>query len=150
MPSYQLVLERLVKAELPFLIIGTWALALQYPENMEGYEVTDCDLLIPNELKVVKAFVCKFNEWGWTVSLWEDEVTGSEPDAFYRGKWYFRAQLAGLQLDVTYESFRDWEEGLAASSFTRGLPLASLEHILYLKGLKGTEKDHAVIQRFSD
>ena len=146
---YQATLHHLTQNNFPYLLMGTYALKLQYPDRMADYAVTDCDLLLPPDPVIVQQFVSTLMAAGWALTLWEEPLTGEEPAETYTGKFYVRAQRESAQLDLTYESPQDWPTAQAAAQTVNGLPVLATDQLLWLKSLKGRPVDRMICDRFA-
>lgn len=149
MEAYIPILEKLTNARINHLIIGTWALKYSYPEKMVRYQVTDCDILIENDLNQIRNCISQLMENDWVVTCWEEEVDDQVRREDLAGKFYLRATKPTMKLDITYECpFFEWQEMHNQKVVIDQLPMASLNHILSLKKIKGTDQDLKVAKWF--
>jgi len=103
MDKYFPILQQFNKQQIPYAVIGTWALKWVYPNIMQDYEVKDCDLLIENKIETIRQTIHILQKSNWTVSVWETEINESVEADFLKGKYYLRATKGELTLDLTYE-----------------------------------------------
>lgn len=131
------------------MVIGTWALKKKYPAKLSGYPVKDCDLIIDPSFESIIRTVSVLTKSNWSVTVWEVEINETVQENFLKGKFYLRARKDELMLDITYECpFIPWQEFIAHKELFSGIPLASTDHILHLKELKGTDRDRRTIHLF--
>ncbi|MEL6820429.1 MAG: hypothetical protein AAFP70_01610 [Calditrichota bacterium] len=142
-------MQQLSKAEIKYVVIGTWALKKKYPEDLAGYPVKDCDLIIAPLLRSIRQTIAVLVKNNWSVTVWEEEIDDTVEMNFLQGKFYLRARKSKLTLDITYECpFIPWQELMRDKQAYSGIPLASTKHILHLKELKGTDRDKHITKLF--
>lgn len=149
MHKYFPILKSLKQNRIRYLAIGTWALKLAYPKIMQGYQLSDCDILIENDLEQIRNCIRILKSKGWEVKVWGKEMDEIPSATFLKGKYYLRAKQGGLTLDLTYECpLFSWEDLYGARMEQDGFFLAGLDHILALKKAKGRAKDLETVGRF--
>lgn len=147
--AYQNILRKLLLEEIQYVVIGTWALKKKYPEILTSYPVKDCDLIIDPSLSAIRRSIKTLKSNSWSVSVWENEIDETVERCFLKGKFYLRARKSELTLDITYECpFIPWKDLWKSRAKKSDIPLASMNHILYLKELKGTDHDKDIIKLF--
>lgn len=149
MSRYLPILRQLQGAKSPFIIIGTYALKYCYPDKMHDYAVSDCDLVIPDDLATIRTAIRVLRQAKWETTLWQETIDEEVQAASLSGKYYIRAKKEDLIIDLTFESpFISFEQLFERHQVQRGLICASLDDILYLKRIKGRAIDFAVCKRF--
>lgn len=143
---YLQTLQYLQAYGIHYCVMGTFGLGL-YNAVFPLYPVTDCDLMMKNEAENLNKLAQALQELHWQLYLWEEPVSYPLPLEKLQGKYYIRARLQEAILDATYEceaiSWSSFEEKL---SFIKGIPVASIDHILYLKKRRNLEKDRQVVE----
>ena len=148
MEAYLPILQSLSAAGIAYCTIGTWALRAYFPLEMQDYVLQDCDVLLEPGWENVRHAISVLQEKGWQVTVWEQDLDANVTAAFLQGKFYLRARLAALTLDLTYECASiQWQAIEAEMAMWQRLPLASIRHIAVLKRLKSTPKDIALMKR---
>ncbi len=149
MNSYILILQQFNQQQIPYAVIGTWALKWMHPNIMQDYVVKDCDLLIANNITTIRQAIDILQKASWTVSVWETTINEMVDADFLKGKYYLRATKDDLILDLTYECpFIAWTTILNRQQVVRELTIANQIDILYLKRIKGRPIDFEIIKRF--
>jgi len=147
--KYVSILRELSAKEIDYVTIGTWALKRLFPDRMQNYPIKDCDLIIRNDLTEIRKTILLLHNANWQVTVWESDVDELVEAEFLKGKFYLRAKKAQLTLDITYECpFISWQALSGEASTIEGCKIASLQHILHLKRLKGSEGDIRILKRF--
>jgi hypothetical protein len=142
---YLQTLLQLQASGIHYCVMGTFGLGL-YNAEFPLYPVTDCDIMVRNEAENLNKLAKVLQELHWQLYLWEEPVSYPLPLEKLPGKYYIRASQQEAILDVTYECesicWPSFEEKL---SFIQGIPVASIDHILYLKKRRNREKDRQVV-----
>ncbi|MGH1366584.1 MAG: hypothetical protein ACRBF0_23685 [Calditrichia bacterium] len=147
--KYVSTLRQLSAENIAYVTIGTWALKCLFPDKMQGYPIKDCDLIIRNNMTEIRKAILLLRKNRWKVTVWESDVDEQVEAEFLKDKYYLRAKRAQLTLDITYECpFIRWQELSAKKSIIKGCNIASLQHILHLKQIKGSENDLLILKRF--
>ncbi len=147
--NYKNILQLFSENQLPYAVIGTWALKELYPQFMNDYRPKDCDLLIPNEPDIVRQFLNILEKNNWNLTLWGTPIRSAVSSDKLKGKFYVRAEKASLQLDITYENeYFSWEDISMGSHVCNQIHYASLDLILFLKRCKKSERSDSIIKRF--
>jgi hypothetical protein len=142
---YLRTLHLLVAAEMPFGVLGTFALRQQCPA-LPRRLVADCDLLLPPDLATLNALTALLHANGWYLTLWEQPLSPPLQPADLTGKYYLRARQAGAVLDCAYENdYLDWPAFWANCRWHQGLPLLAPAAILQQKAQVGRPADLAVL-----
>lgn len=142
---YASTLKSLHAAGLPYVVIGTYALRIYFPEALRDYQVPDCDLVLCAE-DLNHAIELLLAE-GWALTIWEEAVFGPVSAEDAAGKFYLRARRADATMDLTYECVLPWPGIQARRIIWQGIPLAALVDIVALKRIKGQPKDIALLAR---
>lgn len=141
------LLEELRGEGLPFVVIGSAALALIAPALLERAP-RDVDVLAPFDLAVLEGFIEALAARGTRVTSWEEPVELPLDEAKLAGRYYLRARgPAGRVLDVTYEGPLPFAEATGQAVRVRGLEVACLPHLLHLAAARGSARDCALIAR---
>lgn len=150
MNKYISILQKLYKYQIPYVVIGTWALKYVFPRIMFNYEVRDCDLVIADDIEKIRQTIKILQDSNWEVRVWETVVDERVEPSFLKGKYYLRATQNELTLDITYECpFIPWEEMIGKKMLRKpGISIANLNHILQLKRIKGRDVDLEIVERF--
>ena len=147
MNSYRKILDEFIKYEIEFLITGTWALKLAYPETLKDYSVKDCDIIIKYDLVQIKSAIGLLLKNGWQTTIWEELIASNISIEKLEGKYYIRAKYKGLVLDLTYENdYYSWQELNKQRITFEQFKMVSVEQILSLKKIKGRPQDFDVIR----
>ncbi|QHT67660.1 hypothetical protein GXP67_13985 [Rhodocytophaga rosea] len=143
---YLQTLQQLQAAGIQYCVIGTFGLGL-YNADFLLYSVTDCDLIVKNEAENLNKLAKALQELHWQLYLWEEPVMYPLPLEELAGKYYIRARQQEAILDATYEyesiSWSTFEEQI---NYIEGIPVASMNHILYMKKRRNLEKDRQVVE----
>lgn len=143
---YLRTLHQLVAADVPFGVLGTFALRQQCP-TLPRCLVADCDLLLPPDPACLNALTNLLQAAGWRVTLWEHPVVLPLRATDLTGRYYLRAWQAGAVLDCAYENdYLDWPEFWAGCRWHYGLPLLEPAAILRQKAQVGRPADLAVLR----
>lgn len=147
MNGYRKILDEFSKHGLEFLITGTWALKLAYPEKLKDYSVRDCDIIIKNDLVQIRKAVDLLLKNGWETTIWEEKIDFNITLEKLEGKYYIRARFQNHILDITYENkYYSWQILNDQKIKCEQFKMVSLEHILALKKIKGRPQDFDVIR----
>jgi hypothetical protein len=139
-------LRALVAAQVPFTVLGTFALRRQCP-RLPRRLVADCDLQLPPDPAVLTRLTQLLQVGGWEVTLWEQPVQLPLSATELAGKYYLRARRAAATLDCSYENvFLSWAQFQAASYWHEGLPLLRTEAVLQQKVLTGRPTDLVLLR----
>ncbi|MFK8101751.1 MAG: hypothetical protein AB8G15_04485 [Saprospiraceae bacterium] len=151
MQSYLKILRQLQEVKIDFIIIGTWALKYAFRARLRDYKIVDCDLILRNDLEIIRRCIRVLRREGWTVTVWEIPIDETVTAAFLKEKYYFRAQQGDLILDLSYECDDfSWAEIEAEKLTKDGFQLISHTQNLTMKKRRGTEKDLATILLLKD
>jgi len=149
MSSYTKILDALAHNQLEFLVTGTWALQLAYPAKMKHYKVSDCDIVIKNDLNQIKTAITVLLAHHWHTTIWGEKVNTAVSAELLKGKYYIRAKFRDLVLDLTYESGHfSWQELIDQKRSCGWCQVVSTEQILFLKKIKNRPQDHEIIRLF--
>lgn len=149
MKNYFEILNAFGNENIPYVAIGTWALKLAYPEKMNNYKINDCDIIVENDIRIIKKIIRILKAKNWITTVWEVEINDKVSEQFLLNKYYLRARQGVLTLDITYECpYIAWESLNTQKRIIKSFNLASLQHIIHLKRIKGTSKDLEVIEIF--
>lgn len=147
---YLLTLRHLIARGVEFVVIGSFGLRLHLGDRLEevaGRPPADCDVVVPHAglVGVVDALA----EDGWRVCSRDDDVSAGlpAPGVSLDGRQYLRASRNDLILDATYEPVLAWPDLSADAQVVAGIPVATVDHIAAIMAARGTERDHAVIER---
>lgn len=147
--DYNGILDAFSLNGIDYLVFGTWALKKAFPLKMKDYTINDCDVRIKFDLPQIRHIILLLRNSGWNVSVWGTEIEETITEHFLKNKYYMRAKLGNLTLDLVYEcEYVTWEEMYRSRVTVDGYVLASLEHILLTKEQKGTARDHEIIRLF--
>ena len=72
--NYLDIIQSLHKKGIPYVMIGTYALKKHNPSTLSNYSITDCDIVIPFELKVIQKLIRILNDNNWYTTVWEKEI----------------------------------------------------------------------------
>lgn len=144
--AYRPLLEALLAAGVPYLLVGSGALKLLHPDALAAYPLPDCDLILhPAPAHRVRFGLIAQAE-GWTVRSWGEPW---RPDLDVTGRWYLRAALGPLQLDATFECpFFDVPAALERAAWVSGLPVCPPEPLWLIKCIKDPHAAAAFAARF--
>jgi hypothetical protein len=143
---YQEVLKSLLTNGLRFVVIGTYGLWLRLG-RFSNHRIKDCDLVIENSSPNIELFTKRMLELSWQVRLWNEPIGIPIDTSLLKGKYYLRATRDRLVIDATYEcEYIEWEDISRHSSKFNSVPVASIEHILKLKRIRGGETDWKIIE----
>ncbi|MGI4740831.1 MAG: hypothetical protein ACRYG7_37150 [Janthinobacterium lividum] len=146
---YRRTLHQLVAANVPFGVLGTFALRQHCP-TLPRRLVADCDLLLPPDPPVLNRLTSLLQASGWRVTLWEQPVAVPLRAADLAGKYYLRARQADAVLDCAYENdYLSWPEFWAKCQWHHGLPLLARAAVLRQKAQVGRPADLAVLRWLS-
>jgi hypothetical protein len=143
---YLQTLQHLQASGVQYCVIGTFGLGL-YNTDFPLYPVTDCDLMVKNDAENLNKLAKVLQELHWQLYLWEEPVSYPLPLEKLPGKYYIRARQHEAILDATYESEAiPWTSFEEQINYIEGIPVASMEHILYLKKRRNLEKDRQAVE----
>lgn len=146
MQEYFDILKVFNENQIEYLIIGTYALKIYFPEKMNDYKINDCDILIENDIHEIQILIKLLIKFDWQVEVWNIAIDESVEAEFLKGKYYIRALKDDLCIDISYEyPLISWENIHGNKSELNEFPLASINDIFLLKKAKGTAKDLAII-----
>ncbi|MEL6558092.1 MAG: hypothetical protein AAFQ94_07905 [Bacteroidota bacterium] len=149
MSKYHEALNTLVDLQVDFLITGTWALKEVYPDKLKNYKVTDCDIIVPNEMSTIRKAIGLLKSIGWKTSVWEVVIDENVAADFLTGKYYIRCKHQEFVLDITYENdYYTWEELNEGKTDLANYQMVALNKILRLKKIKNRSQDHEIIALF--
>jgi hypothetical protein len=139
------VLSHLERDGVPTVLIGTAALALNAPQLLDR-PPADCDVLV-NQASL-DGLVAGLRSTGYRVSSWGEPVQAPLDRGRLSGRFYLRASHPdGLTIDATYESPLDYEHARARAVRCRNVWVADPRDVLWLKSVRGTVCDWAVLAR---
>lgn len=149
------LLHELTDARVPFVIIGSCALALRHRELLER-PPRDVDLLLPATRSALLGFVAAVERRGGRAFSWDDPVG---PDVFasdaaeqdlgpLAGRWYLRARFWRSVVDATYECpWLPFERALANAERVVGLPFVAAIDQLVLNQARDRVDDRRLLER---
>ena len=113
----------------PFVLIGSAALSVWYPELDERYACPDLDVLVGSASDALR-LATVLRGVGFAITCWGVAVDPTTAIDEVEGKLYLRATRDDLQLDATFESATiDITRVMARSAERDGLPVAELEDV---------------------
>lgn len=150
MSKYHEALNTLIDHQLDFLITGTWALKQAFPDKLKSYQVADCDIIVPNEILIIRKAIELLQSNGWEITVWEVVIDENVAADFLMGKYYIRCKYQQSILDITYENdYYTWEELNETKTDLGSYQMVALKKILRLKKIKNRPQDHKIIALFN-
>jgi hypothetical protein len=130
-------LRSLARARVPFVAIGTAALALRHPDLRAAYTLPDADVLLDPGLRGALPFARALHEEGFAITSWGTPFLLDDDPAILAGRWYLRATRGGLLVDGTYECVAlDPVPFLSSPDWIEGIPVAAPRCVWGLKRAK--------------
>jgi hypothetical protein len=142
-------LRAFAAASVPFVAIGTAALALRHPRLREAYLLPDADVLLAPGTRGALAFAAAAHALGFAVTSWGQPFGLGDDPATLEGRWYLRAVREALRVDGTYECVAlDPVPYLSAPAWIEGIPVAHPRCIWGLKLAKDRDAALAFAARW--
>jgi hypothetical protein len=149
------LLQGLVAARVPLVIIGSCALEVRAPGLLDR-RPRDVDLLVPPTRTALTSFVAVVTALGGQTFSWGEPVVtpffpaeGSEHDLGpFAGRWYLRASVRRSLVDATYECpWLPFEQAWAGAAWRHGLPYVAPADQLILNQARDRLDDRALLSR---
>ena len=140
-------LLRALADAVPFVLIGTAALARLHPVALRDYVLPDRDILLRPDALV--PFVRRAQALGFAVTCWGQPWEAGWTAQDVAGRWYVRADRGALRIDATFECpFIDVDSAHAQARIIDGVPVCPEVQIWRLKWIKDPAACRAFAERF--
>lgn len=143
-----------IDQEIPYTIIGSFALSLSDYNNILDNPPHDLDIVINNNPESIIKAIELLHKLGYNTYSWQDKIDNKVDVALLKGRYYFRGEKvidgATYQIDINYESdVVDLNKVICKSIRSMGYNIAPLPDIKCMLESTDTLVSRALLYRLN-